>query len=210
MTKTTRQDREKDQEQTRDIGESVVEQPEDTGAANATETPDAPDAPDSPDELEAVRAERNDYLDQLQRSRAEFLNFKRRNDQERFQLRELVSRDVLSQFLPVIDDVERALDSLPETERGSSWVAGMELIQSKFLGILERSGVQKVNPLNEPFDPKEHEAVASDPGSSGAVVVEVYQPGYKIGETLIRPAMVKTGDAVADETSKSGQPSFNA
>jgi molecular chaperone GrpE len=208
VTKTTKRNREK--EQTGNVGETVVDQPEDTGAANTAETPAVADAPDAPDELETLRAERDDYLDQLQRSRAEFLNFKRRNDQERFLLRELVSRDVLSQFLPVIDDVERAIDSLPETERTSSWVAGMELIQSKFLGILERSGVQKINPLNEPFDPKEHEAVASDPGSSGAVVVEVYQPGYKIGETLIRPAMVKTGDAVAEETSKAGQPSFNA
>jgi molecular chaperone GrpE len=199
VTKTTQQDREK--EQTGDIDETVVDQSEDNSAT---------DAPNAPNELETLRAERDDYLDQLQRSRAEFLNFKRRNDQERFLLRELVSRDVLAQFLPVVDDFERALDALPEAERASSWVAGMELIQSKFLGILERSGVKKVHPLNEPFDPKEHEAVASDPGSSGEVVVEVYQPGYKIGETLIRPAMVKTGDAIADETSKTGQPSFNA
>jgi molecular chaperone GrpE len=162
---------------------------------------------DAEDELSAALAERDDYLDQLQRSRAEFLNFKRRTDQERFQLREYVSRDVLAKFLPVIDDFERALGALPESERNSSWVAGMELIQSKFLGILEQSGVKKLAPLGETFDPKEHEAVATEPGSTGHIVVEIYQPGYKIGETLIRPAMVKTGDVVPDTAA---EPTFNA
>jgi molecular chaperone GrpE len=162
---------------------------------------------DAEDELAAALAERDDYLDQLQRSRAEFLNFKRRTDQERFQLREYVSRDVLAKFLPVIDDLDRALGSLPDSERGNSWVAGMELIQSKFLGILEQSGVKKLAPLGEAFDPKEHEAVATEPGSTGHIVVEIYQPGYKIGETLIRPAMVKTGDTVPDAAA---EPTFNA
>jgi molecular chaperone GrpE len=162
---------------------------------------------DAEDELTAALAERDDYLDQLQRSRAEFLNFKRRTDQERFQLREYVSRDVLAKFLPVIDDFERALGALPESERNSSWVAGMELIQSKFLGILEQNGVKKLAPLGEVFDPKEHEAVATEPGSTGHIVVEIYQPGYKIGETLIRPAMVKTGDAVPDAAA---EPTYNA
>jgi molecular chaperone GrpE len=158
------------------------------------------------DEFEQLKSERDDYLDQLQRSRAEFLNYKRRTDQERFALRDLIGRDVLSQFLPVVDDFERALGSLPESERTSSWVSGMELIQTKLKGILERAGVKKVDALNQPFDPKEHEAVATDPGTSGSHVVEVYQAGYKIGDALLRPAMVKTGDPV-DEASND---QFNA
>lgn len=181
----------------------------------ATESPETADQQtgeeeeivEEQDELAIALAERDDYLDQLQRSRAEFLNFKRRNDQERLLMRELISRDVLARFLPVIDDLDRAIGSLPESERNNSWVAGMELIQSKFLGILEQSGVKKLAPLGEPFDPKEHEAVATEPGTTGHIVVEIYQPGYKIGDTLIRPAMVKTGDAVPDA---SPEPSFNA
>jgi molecular chaperone GrpE len=154
------------------------------------------------DELEQLRAERDDYLDQLQRSRAEFINFKRRNDQERFLLRELVTRDVLSQFLPVVDDFERALGSLPDSERGNSWVAGMEMIHAKLNGLLERAGVKKVDALGKPFDPKEHEAVATEPGTSGSVVTEVYQAGYKVGDTLLRPAMVKTGDPISESEDK--------
>lgn len=152
---------------------------------------------DEIDELEQLRSERDDYLDQLQRSRAEFLNFKRRTDQERFAVRELVGRDVLGQFLPIVDDFERALGALPDVERSNSWVSGMELIQNKLNGILERAGVRKVDALHKAFDPKEHEAVATEPGTSGSHVIEVYQSGYRIGDSLLRPAMVKTGDPVA-------------
>jgi molecular chaperone GrpE len=174
---------------------------EETNHLEEVETQDGTelrDEAEAPDELEQLRAERDDYLDQLQRSRAEFLNFKRRNDQERFALRELVTRDVLSQFLPVVDDFERALGALPESERGTSWVAGMEMIYTKFNGLLERSGVRKVEALGKPFDPKEHEAVATEPGTSGTVVTEVYQSGYKVGDALLRPAMVKTGDPLPE------------
>ena len=151
------------------------------------------------DELEQLRTERDDHLDQLQRSRAEFLNYKRRNDQERFALRELVGRDVLSQFLPVVDDFERALGAVPDAERGNPWITGMEMIQTKLKGILELAGVKKVDALNQLFDPREHEAVASEPGTAGTHVVEVYQSGYKIGDSLLRPAMVKTGDPIAED-----------
>lgn len=140
-------------------------------------------------------AERDEYLDQLQRSRAEFANFRRRNDQERTMLRQLASRDVLAQFLPVIDDLDRALAAIPEQERGSGWVIGVSLIQSKLNGTVERLGITKIDAVGKPFDPARHEAVSTEPGSSGNTVVEVYQSGYQLGDLLVRPAMVKTGDA---------------
>jgi molecular chaperone GrpE len=146
------------------------------------------------DELAQLAAERDDYLDQLQRSRAEFVNFKRRSDQERLQLRQFVTRDVLAQFLPVIDDLERALSAIPEAERETGWVKGVSLIQAKLHATTERLGVSTVEALGQPFDPSIHESVATVPGSSGSTVVEVYQNGYRIGDQLVRPAMVKTGD----------------
>ncbi len=151
------------------------------------------------DELAQVTAERDDYLDQLQRSRAEFLNFKRRSELERSQLRQFVSRDVLAQFLPVIDDLERALSSIPEEERVNGWVQGVSLIQTKLHATTERLGVTKIDALGQPFDPSIHEAVATEPGSTGSTVVEVYQNGYRIGDQLVRPAMVKTGDPIEPE-----------
>ena len=153
------------------------------------------------DELAKISAERDDYLDQLQRSRAEFINFRRRNDQERAALRQYVTRDVVASFLPVVDDLERALGAIPEDERESVWVKGVEMIQAKLGATFERLGVTKFEALGVAFDPAIHEAVATQPGSSGSTVVEVFQPGYRIGDLLVRPAMVMTGDpAPEDET----------
>ena len=150
--------------------------------------------PEEIDELSRLQAERDSYFDQLQRSVAEFTNFRRRNEQERANLAALVRKDVLAQFLPVIDDFERAMSHVPEEDRQHGWVTGFTMINTKLQGILERSGVEAINPVHEPFDPSQHEAVATEPGTSGSSVVEVYQKGYRIGDVLIRPAMVKTGD----------------
>lgn len=162
------------------------------------------------DQLAVVTAERDEFLDQLQRSRAEFANYRRRNDQERAMVRQIVGRDVLSQFLPVIDDLDRALGSIPDSERESSWVKGVSLIQSKLNGTVERLGVTKIEALNQPFDPAFHEAVATEPGTSGSHVVEVYQSGYKLGDLLVRPAMVKTGDAPPEDHPAAAEQQFDA
>lgn len=145
------------------------------------------------DQLERVTNERDEYLDQLQRSRAEFINFRRRTEQERSLLRPLVTRDVLAQFLPVVDDLQRALAAIPAEERESGWVQGVGMIETKLSGILERSGVTQIEAIGQPFDPSIHEAVATDPGTDGSTVVEVYQPGYRLRDLLLRPAMVRTG-----------------
>ncbi len=152
------------------------------------------------EELAAMTAERDEYLDQLQRSRAEFANYRRRIEQERQVMRDLIQRDVLAQFLPVVDDFDRGLSAIPESDRDNTWVSGITMIQTKLNGILERSGIKAIDALNQPFDPAVHEAVASDPGSKGDTVVEVYQKGYRLGDVLVRPAMVKTGDAKASDT----------
>ncbi len=159
-----------------------------------------PAEPEPVDALTQAIGERDDYLDQLQRSRAEFLNFKRRSELERGQLRQFVSRDVLAQFLPVIDDFERALSTLPGDERENGWARGFSMIQAKLTGTAERLGAARIEALGQPFDPSVHEAVATEPGSTGSNVVEVYQNGYRIGDVLVRPAMVKTGDPPETDT----------
>ncbi len=188
--------RKKDQQVPYDDSEMIQPEAAAEGEVGAVETEE------EVDELAQAIAERDTYLDQLQRSVAEFTNYRRRNDQERSNLVPMIRRDVLAQFIPVIDDFERALGQLSEDDRNNGWVAGFSMINTKLGGILERSGVSEVNPLNEPFDPSQQEAVASEPGAGGSIVVEVYQKGYRIGDVLIRPAMVKTGDPVdtsADE-----------
>ncbi|CAN5641773.1 nucleotide exchange factor GrpE [soil metagenome] len=183
-----------------------VTQPEDV-VDNET---DAQELEEEVDELAQVQAERDNYFDQLQRSVAEFTNYRRRSDQERSNLVPMIRRDVLAQFIPVIDDFERALGQLSEDDRNNGWVAGFAMINTKLQGVMERSGVSEVNPLHESFDPSQQEAVASEPGTSGSTVIEVYQKGYRIGDVLIRPAMVKTGDPVetsADERIGADPPS---
>ena len=153
---------------------------------------------DVQDVIEKLIAQRDEYLDQLQRSRAEFINYRKRTEAERMKLGEVVTANTLAQFLPVLDDFDRALTAVPAEEREGGWVSGITMIQKKLQGILERAGISEVPGVHEPFDPAFHEAVASDPGSSGEAVVEVYQKGYRLGDTLLRAAMVKTGDKVGE------------
>ncbi len=162
------------------------------------------------DDLSQALAERDDYLEQLQRSRAEFINFRKRSEQERLKLSELFTANTLKQFLPVIDDFDRAMGAVPEKDQGSGWLAGISMIHQKLQGILERAGVEPIDALNKPFDPSVHEAVASEPGTSGGTVVEVYQKGYKLGDTLLRAAMVKTGDAATDTDTGENSEHFDA
>ncbi len=154
-------------------------------------------------DLKAVLAERDSYLDQLQRSRADLANFRRRTEQERAQIREIANQALLSQLLPVLDDFQRALAAVPEAERATPLVEGLTLIERKFWSVLERAGVRPLEVEGQAFDPSLHEAVESVPGSAANTVVDVYQPGYRIGQTLLRPAIVKLGDAPATAASAS-------
>ncbi|HET8523501.1 MAG TPA: nucleotide exchange factor GrpE, partial [Thermomicrobiales bacterium] len=85
----------------------------------------------------------------------------------------------------------------PEHPADKSWVDGISHIERKFAGVLERAGVTPIDALGQPFDPAIHEAVATEPGSTGSTVTEVYQTGYRLGQSLLRPAMVKVGDATS-------------
>jgi molecular chaperone GrpE len=150
--------------------------------------------------LESVSAERDNFLDQLQRTLADFANYRRRVDQERVQAREFATRDLLRQLVPVLDDLKRALGSIPEENRDTAWVQGVQLIERKLVALLEREGVTPIDAVGQPFDPALHEAVASDPGSNGQTVVEVYQSGYRHRNNLLRPAMVRVGDKPSSES----------
>lgn len=157
------------------------------GAETATGTPD----------LATVTAERDEYLDQLQRSRAEFANYRRRTEQERLAIRERANEDLLRQILPALDDVQRALANVPADQADTSFVQGVQMVERKFLNALERVGVTALDAIGQPFDPALHEAVDIVPGSAANTVVNVYQPGYRLGSSLLRPAVVRVGDAGA-------------
>lgn len=152
------------------------------------------DEPTENDELAVLRAERDEYLEQLRRALADFANFRKRTDQDRAVMRQLANRDLLMQVIDVQDDFSRALAAIPDEQRDNGWVSGTAMIEKKLQTVLERAGVSQLDALGQPFDPAVHEAVASDPGSSGEVVVEVFRTGYKLGDQVLRAAMVRTGD----------------
>jgi len=145
-------------------------------------------------DIAALVAERDGYLDQLQRTAAEFANFRRRTENERVQERKNAARDLLEQLVPVIDDFERALINVPADLADNRWVNGVLLIEKKLMGVLERVDVHKIDALGQPFDPAVHEAVSYDPNSTENMVVEVYQNGYTLGNQVLRPVMVRVGN----------------
>ncbi|MBX3070281.1 MAG: nucleotide exchange factor GrpE [Thermomicrobiales bacterium] len=163
----------------------------DPPAADAVEEP--PLVEDAPD-WAVIQAERDQYLDQLQRSMAEFANYRKRVDQERAIARQVATRDLLLRLLPIADDFRRAFDTIPDESRDEPWVTGMGLIERNLTTFLEREGVRPIEALGQPFDPAMHEAVAVVPGSSGNTVVNVFQNGYWQGDQILRPAMVQVGD----------------
>jgi len=144
-------------------------------------------------ELETLMAERDQLIDQLQRSVAEFQNFRRRTEADRFRMRELATQDVMRALLPIADDLQRAIANTPADQQGSALGEGIVAIERKFMGVLERNGVTTIGAVGELFDPAVHEAVATDDSGEQTHIVEMYQVGFRQGDTVLRPAMVKVG-----------------
>jgi molecular chaperone GrpE len=173
------------------------------------ETPDAHDAGTSPDsipEAEApVEAEtpeaaidrltklNAEYLDGWQRARADFANYKKRIEREQREAYRRAAGDILTRYLGIVDDLERALKDRPTEGEPSNWADGVELIYRKFHSILEAEGVELIDAMGQPFDPNLHEAIShedSDEQPAG-YVIEVLQQGYRMGDQVLRPALVR-------------------
>jgi len=145
-----------------------------------------------------------DYLASWQRTQADFINYKRRTEQERQDFIRSANAGLILSLLPVLDDLERALGALPEaTDEG--WAEGVRLVERKFQAALEAQGVKPMMALGEPFDPERHEAVRRGKGAEG-VVIGVLEKGYTINDRLLRPARVVVGDGTnGGETETPGQ-----
>ena len=156
---------------------------------------------DSPAADEALRLERDDLRDRLLRVTADFDNYRKRTDRERREHAEYASSDLIRDLLPVIDDLERALAAPIDPAASSGQVAtlrqGVELIRRQLAEVLRRRGVEPIDTVGQDFDPQWHEAIANDPldgHRDGEVTAEVRR-GYRIGQKLIRAAMVKVAKA---------------
>ncbi len=148
--------------------------------------------------LAEERTKAEDYLANWQRTQADFINYKRRNEQERAELNKFANSVLILGFLPILDDLERALESIPPRLAQLTWIDGIRLIERKFRANLEAQGLSLIKALGEPFDPKFHEAVRQDKGKQGMVIEEV-QKGYMLHDRVIRPTMVVVGDGDTEE-----------
>jgi molecular chaperone GrpE len=168
--------------------------PQDTGAAAPDDSSQEPrGSAASPD---ALQRERDDLYDRLLRKTAEFDNFRKRVERDRKDMIEWAAADVLSDLIAIVDDFDRALaaDAPPEAQ---AYKSGLELIQRQLAELLKKRGVTLVDALGADFDPHLHQAVAYEevPGAREGEVVGVMAKGYKLGDRLLRPALVKVAKA---------------
>jgi molecular chaperone GrpE len=161
--------------------------PQETETNNVDQTPDAL-ASQLADEKEKAQS----YLANWQRAAADYQNYKRRVDQEREDLARFANVAMVINLLPLLDDLERALQSVDARLAGLTWVDGIGLIYRKFKALLEANGVEEIVADGADFDPSIHEAVTQADGEEGKVI-SVVQKGYKLGGRVIRPAMVVVG-----------------
>lgn len=150
------------------------------------------------EQLQEAQAQAAEYLEGWQRARAEFANFKKRTEAEREDLVQLANSGLVYQLLPILDDFERAEDTLPDNLRSLTWVDGVLLIARKLQAVLEAAGLEPIQAQGQPFDPNIHDAVIYEPVDDSALddhVVEDLQKGYLFGGKVLRPTMVKIGRA---------------
>lgn len=148
-------------------------------------------------ELAAAQAESAKNKDGWLRSVADFSNYKKRQDADSANIRTFATSAFVGRVLPVLDDFDRATKTMPESLRGMTWMDGMLLIHRKLQLILESEGVKTIDvKINDVFDPNQHEAVSHDDvdaasGIESGHVIEELQKGYKLGERVIRPTLVR-------------------
>jgi molecular chaperone GrpE len=152
-------------------------------------------------ELAEERAKAEGYLANWQRAQADFINYKRRADQEKEGVGTFAKSVLILNLLPVLDDLERALAAIPPRLAKLSWVDGIRLIERKLRASLEAQGLSEIKALGEAFDPYLHEAIRQDKGKEGVVTEEV-QKGYKFRDRVIRPARVVVGNGEEEEEKK--------
>lgn len=156
------------------------------------------------DDVQALRAERDDYYDRLLRTTADFDNYRKRIERERREVSEAASADLIRDLLPVVDDLERALNASAavaekegEADNTATLRRGVELIHRQLLEALRKRGAEPFETMGQLFDPAWHEAISYEAGSNrpeGEILGEVRR-GYRLGQRLLRPAQVRVAKA---------------
>ena len=162
-----------------------------TDADPAADRDEASELAGDLDELVRTAAQRDEYLALAQRTQADFENYRKRVAREAAAAQERGCATLAKELLPALDNLDRALEA---ADAEDPLLEGVRLVRAELGAALARAGIESFSPLGEEFDPSLHEAMASLPqppdGKPSGTVVEVYQPGYRLGKNIIRPARV--------------------
>ena len=184
-----------EKEEEKDILDGATQETEQAQADNA-DGQDTPQEETVEDKLAKSEAEVADLKDRLLRQMAEFDNFRKRTMKEKAEIILNGSASVVTDILPVIDDLERAIANSAKSEDFGALKEGVELIYNKLMHTLEQKGLQKISPKNEPFDTDFHEAIAMIPTpdeESKGKVLDCAIDGYKLNDKVLRHAKVAVG-----------------
>lgn len=192
MAKDNKKKKTEENEERVEVEAQEQPDPEDVIASSEEELPELQEG-DADDELSQLKSQAAEYLDGWQRARAEFANYKKRVERENEGARQRITAEMLLRYLDIMDDLERALENSPDKNDMHEWISGIELIYQKFSAILESEGVEPIETEGERFDPNLHEAISYEDTDEfeGGSIIAVTQRGYKLGDRIVRPAMVR-------------------
>lgn len=138
------------------------------------------------------KAQELELTEALRRERADFINFRRRSEEDRGRLVNMVKQDVVLAVLPLLDNIRLAMNHLPDRLQNDDWAKGVAQVAAQADSVLSGLGVERIKTVGEEFDPAVHEAIEmEDEGGEQAIITEELAPGWKLGETVLRAAMVK-------------------
>lgn len=180
----------KDDNVTKNYGESNESEDLSNKNMNTGSTPDQ-----SFEKIQQRAAEADEYFDRLQRLAAEFDNYKKRTAKEKETIYKDAVGDIVSGFLPLLDNFERAISSCGG-EDSSGVIEGIKMIEKQFREVMLKYGVSEIEALNNKFDPELHEAVihVEDENYDEGIVIEELRKGYKCGDKVLRHSMVKVAN----------------
>lgn len=180
-------DNEKDMEEVKEDTEEIIEEKEDSSSEENNEKVTIIEEDDTDEELNALK-------DQFIRLQADFLNYRRRTEEEKKEYVFLGVQKIASELLPVVDNLERAMENYEDKE--CNFYQGIEMIRNQFIDLLKNNGIVEIDSINEKFDPNFHHAVLIEKleGVEPGIVIDTLQKGYLIKDKVLRPAMVKVSE----------------
>ena len=179
---------------------------DETGSQRASESEEVPD-PEAraSDELQEALREKDQFRKMAQRAQADLINYRRRVEDDKADIRRNANSGLLLKVLSVNDDLERAVEHAPEGDEADAWLDGLRLVQRNLQNVLRAEGVTRIEAEGRPFEPWEHEAVSHEVTRDGedGMVVRVIQDGYKLHDRVLRPARVTVSKLEEEDSQES-------